>query len=102
VQSTNRADEPILLRLALSIIERGVKMKVTEKGKQLIKDRERTSATQAEFLIKFASMSDEQFWKWSELKTTAEARAFMEAIPMPPMRTNKMFIELEKQEGRKK
>jgi hypothetical protein len=47
-------------------------------------------------------MSDEQFWKWSELKTTAEARAFMEAIPMPPMRTNKMFIELEKQEGRKK
>jgi len=102
VQGTNRADEPILLRLALSIIERGVKMKVTEKGKQLIKDRERTSATQAEFLIKFASMSDEQFWKWSELKTTAEARAFMEAIPMPPMRTNKMFIELEKQEGRKK
>jgi hypothetical protein len=47
-------------------------------------------------------MSDEQFWKWSELETTAEARAFMEAIPMPPMRTNKMFIELEKQEGRKK
>ena len=77
-------------------------MKVTEKGKQLIKDRERTSATQAEFLIKFASMSDEQFWKWSELETTAEARAFMEAIPMPPMRTNKMFIELEKQESRKK
>ena len=82
-------------------------MKVTEKGKQLIKDRERTSATQAEFLIKFASMSDEQFWKWSELKTTAEARAFMEAIPMPPMKTNdngarRMYIELEQREGRKK
>jgi hypothetical protein len=77
-------------------------MKVTKKGNAFLKERERTSATQAEFLIKFASMSDEQFWKWSELKTTAEARAFMEAIPMPPMRTNKMFIELEKQEGSKK
>jgi hypothetical protein len=73
-------------------------MKVTEKGKQLIKDREKTSAPRAEFLIKFASMSDEQFWKWSELETTAEARAFMEAIPMPPMKTNEMFIKLEKQE----
>jgi hypothetical protein len=43
-------------------------------------------------------MSDEQFEKWSELKTSAEARAFMEAIPMPQMRTNEMFIKLEKQE----
>ena len=77
-------------------------MRVTKKGKAFLKDREKTSAPRAEFLIKFASMSDEQFWKWSELKTTAEARAFMEAIPMPPMRTNKMFIELEKQEGSKK
>jgi hypothetical protein len=77
-------------------------MKVTKKGNALLKDRERTSAPRAEFLIKFASMSDEQFEKWSELKTTAEARAFMEAIPMPPMKTNKMFIEVEKQEGSKK
>ena len=77
-------------------------MRVTKKGKAFLKDREKTSAPRAEFLIKFAFMSDEQFWKWSELKTTAEARAFMEAIPMPPMRTNKMFIELEKQEDRKK
>ena len=77
-------------------------MKVTKKGKAFLKERERTSPLRAEFLIKFASMSDEQFEKWSELKTTAEARAFMSAIPMPQMKTNKMFIELEKQEGSKK
>jgi hypothetical protein len=77
-------------------------MKVTEKGKAFLKERERTNPLRAEFLLKFAFMSDEQFEKWSELKTTAEARAFMEAIPMPPMKTNKMFIELEKQEGSKK
>ena len=77
-------------------------MKVTKKGNALLKDRERTSPLRAEFLLKFAFMSDEQFDKWSELKTTAEARAFMEAIPMPPMKTNEMFIKLEKQEGRKK
>ena len=77
-------------------------MRVTKKGNALLKDREKLSTPRAEFLIKFASMSDEQFWKWSELKTTAEARAFMEAIPMPPMKTNKMFIELEQREGRKK
>jgi hypothetical protein len=63
-----------------------------------IKSREGLSTPRAEFLIKFASMSDEQFWKWSELKTTAEARAFMEAIPMPQMKTDEMFIKLEKQE----
>jgi hypothetical protein len=77
-------------------------MKVTKKGKAFLKDREKTSPLRAEFLIKFASMSDEQFEKWSELETTAEARAFMSAIPMPQMKTNKMFIELEKQEGSKK
>lgn len=77
-------------------------MRITKKGNALIKDRERTSTPRAEFLLKFAFMSDEQFEKWSELETTAEARAFMEAIPMPPMKTNKMFIELEKQEGSKK
>ena len=76
-------------------------MKVTEKGKQLL-DREKLSAPRAEFLLKFAFMSDEQFWKWSELETTAEARAFMEAIPMPQMKTNEIFIKLEKQEGSKK
>ena len=77
-------------------------MKVTEKGKAFLKERERTSPLRAEFLLKFAFMSDEQFWKWSQLETTAEAKAFMEAIPMPPMKTNEMFIKLEKQEGRKK
>jgi hypothetical protein len=64
----------------------------------LIKDRESIDIPRAEFLIKFASMSDEQFEKWSELKTSAEAKAFMEAIPMPQMKTNEMFIKLEKQE----
>ena len=73
-------------------------MRITKKGKQLIKDRERLSTPRAEFLLKFASMSDEQFWKWSELKTTAEARAFMEAIPMPQIKTDEVFIKLEKQE----
>jgi hypothetical protein len=73
-------------------------MKVTEKGKAFLKERERINPLYAEFLLKFASMSDEQFWKWSQLETTAEARAFMEAIPMPQMKTNEMFIKLEKQE----
>jgi hypothetical protein len=71
---------------------------LAKKEGSIIKERERTSAPRAEFLIKFASMSDEQFWKWSQLETTAEAKAFMEAIPMPPMKTNEMFIKLEKQE----
>ena len=66
--------------------------------REVFKDAERTSTPRAEFLIKFASMSDEQFWKWSELKTTAEARAFMEAIPMPQIKTDEVFIKLEKQE----
>ncbi len=75
--------------------------------REVFKDAEKTSTPRAEFLIKFAFMSDEQFEKWSELKTTAEARAFMEAIPMPPMKTNdngarRMYIELEQREGRKK
>jgi hypothetical protein len=73
-------------------------MRVTKKGNALLKDREKLSTPRAEFLIKFASMSDEQFWKWSELKTTAEARAFMEAIPMPQIKTDEVFIKLEKQE----
>ena len=73
-------------------------MRVTKKGSALLKDREKLSTPRAEFLIKFASMSDEQFWKWSELKTTAEARAFMEAIPMPQIKTDEVFIKLEKQE----
>ena len=73
-------------------------MRVTKKGNALIKDREKLSTPRAEFLLKFASMSDEQFWKWSELKTTAEARAFMEAIPMPQIKTDEVFIKLEKQE----
>ena len=73
-------------------------MRVTKKGNALLKDREKLSTPRAEFLFKFASMSDEQFWKWSELKTTAEARAFMEAIPMPQIKTDEVFIKLEKQE----
>ena len=77
-------------------------MRITKKGNAHIKDREKLSTPRAEFLLKFASMSDEQFEKWSELKTSAEARAFMEAIPMPQMRTNEMFIKLEKEEVRKK
>ena len=77
------------------------------KKRKVFKDREKTSTPRAEFLIKFAFMSDEQFEKWSELKTTAEARAFMEAIPMPLMETNddgtrRMYIELEQREGSKK
>ncbi len=70
--------------------------------REVFKDAEELTTPRAEFLLKFAFMSDEQFEKWSELKTTAEARAFMEAIPMPPMKTNKMFIELEQREGKKK
>jgi len=75
--------------------------------RKVFKDAEKLTTPRAEFLLKFAFMSDEQFWKWSELKTTAEARAFMEAIPMPPMETNddgarRMYIELEQREGRKK
>ena len=73
-------------------------MRVTKKRNALLKDREKLSTPRAEFLIKFASMSDEQFWKWSELKTTAEARAFIEAIPMPQIKTDEVFIKLEKQE----
>ena len=72
-------------------------MRVTKKGNALLKDREKLSTPRAEFLIKFASMSDEQFWKWSELKTTAEARAFMEALPMPQIKTNEVFIKLDKE-----
>ena len=79
------------------------KRNTLEKNKEsLLKERTSIPTNRAEFLLKFAFMSDEQFWKWSELETTAERKAFMEAIPMPPMRTNKMFIELEKQEGSKK
>lgn len=77
-------------------------MRVTKKRNALIKDRERLSTPRAEFLLKFASMSDEQFEKWSELKTSAEARAFMSVIPMPQMKTDEVFIKLEKQEVRKK
>ena len=73
-------------------------MRVTKKGNALLKDREKLSTPRAEFLIKFASMSDEQFWKWSELKTTAEERAFMVAIPMPQIKTDEVFLKLEKQE----
>ncbi len=64
----------------------------------LIKSRERLSTPRAEFLLKFAFMSDEQFEKWSELKTSAEARAFMEALPMPQIETNEVFIKLDKEE----
>ena len=63
-----------------------------------IKSRERLSTPRAEFLLKFAFMSDEQFEKWSELKTSAEARAFMEALPMPQIKTNEVFIKLDKEE----
>jgi len=70
--------------------------------REVFKDAEKLTTPRAEFLLKFAFMSDEQFWKWSELETTAERKAFMEAIPMPQMKTNEMFIKLEKQEGRKK
>ena len=77
-------------------------MRVTKKGNALIKDRERLSTPRAEFLLKFASMSDEQFEKWSELKTSAEEKAFMSAIPMPQIKTNEVFIKLEKQEGQEK
>ncbi len=62
----------------------------------IVKEREQMSTPRAEFLIKFAFMSDEQFWKWSELETTAEARAFMEAIPMPVLSKNQVSIFLEK------
>jgi len=62
----------------------------------IIKEREQMSTPRAEFLIKFAFMSDEQFWKWSELETTAEARAFMEAIPMPALSKDQVSIFLEK------
>jgi hypothetical protein len=74
-------------------------MRITKKGNAFIKDREKLSTPRAEFLLKFASMSDEQFEKWSELETSAEARAFMSAIPMPQMKTNEVFIKLEKQES---
>lgn len=63
-----------------------------------IKSRERLSTPRAEFLLKFAFMSDEQFEKWSELKTSAESRAFMEALPMPQIKTNEVFIKLDKEE----
>lgn len=76
-------------------------------NKRKVFKAEKLTTPRAEFLLKFAFMSDEQFEKWSELKTTAEARAFMEAIPMPPMETNddgarRMYIELEQREGSKK
>ena len=71
----------------------------TKKENALIKDREKLSTPRAEFLLKFAFMSDEQFEKWAELKTSAEARAFMSAIPMPKMNTNEVVIKLEKQES---
>jgi hypothetical protein len=77
-------------------------MRITKKGNAHIKDREKLSTPRAEFLLKFASMSDEQFEKWSELKTSAEAKAFMSAIPMPQIKTDEVFIKLEKQEVRKK
>lgn len=71
-------------------------MRTNRKADALIKDREKTSTPHAEFLLKFAFMNDEQFEKWSELETTAEARAFMSAIPMPKMKTDEVFIKLEK------
>lgn len=74
-------------------------MRTSKKASALIKDREKLDTPRAEFLLKFAFMSDEQFEKWSELKTTAEAKAFMSAIPMPQMKTNEVIIKLEKQEG---
>jgi len=89
------------------LYKRGWSQPMKFNKRKVFKDREKTSTPRAEFLLKFAFMSDEQFEKWSELKTTAEARAFMEAIPMPPMEINddgarKMFIELEQREGSKK
>lgn len=65
----------------------------------LIKDREKMSDPRAEFLLKFAYMTDEQFEAWSKLETSAEARAFMSALPMPPMRSNTVSITLERGNG---
>jgi hypothetical protein len=67
----------------------------------LIKDREKISTPRAEFLLKFAFMSDEQFWIWCELETSAEKKAFMEAIPMPQLKTNEVHIKLDKREWKK-
>jgi hypothetical protein len=41
-------------------------------------------------------MSDEQFEKWCKLETKAEVEAFMEALPMPHLKKDEVFIKLEK------
>lgn len=71
-------------------------MRKNKKADVLIKDREKMSTPRAEFLLKFAFMSDEQFEIWSELGTSAERRAFMQAISMPQLTKDEVYITLEK------
>jgi hypothetical protein len=73
------------------------KRNALEKNKNsFLKERTSIPTNRAEFLLKFAFMSDEQFEKWCELETKAEVEAFMEAIPMPHLKKDEVFIKLEK------
>ena len=61
----------------------------------IIKEREQMSTPRAELIIKLAHMSDSQYWRWTEFETTAEATAFMKAVPMPVLSKNQVSIFLE-------
>ena len=69
-----------------------------EKNKDsILKERAEIPTNRAEFLLKFAFMSDEQFEKWCKLETRAEVEAFMGALPMPHLKNNQVSIRLEKE-----
>lgn len=71
-------------------------MRITKKGKELLSDERKLTATQAEMLLKFANMTDEQFAYWATLETREEVQAFLKTIPLPKMSGDSLFITLRK------
>lgn len=71
-------------------------MRITKKGKELFSDERKLTATQAETLLKFAGMTDEQFAYWTTLETREEVQEFLKTIPLPKMSGDSLFITLRK------
>lgn len=71
-------------------------MRITKKGKELLSDERKLTATQAETLLKFAGMTDEQFAYWTTLETRKESQAFLRTVSLPKMSGDSLFITLRK------
>jgi len=73
-----------------------------KKGKVMSLDKtNKVTSEQAETLLKFANMTDEQFEYWCSLETREEVKAFLKTIPLPEMSGDTLFLTLRKGKGEK-